>query len=418
MVALQIRWRDIVIGSIRKTALALLSAFAITTISLSAGSTQQIDISDLRAAADAGDTEAQRDLGAALVFGTGGVAQDVNAGVQLLELAAAGGDVRAKAHLGKILFDGFYISPDHEIGAQLLEEAVAAGNTEAQLTLGAAFLWGENVDQDPVRALALFEEAAEAGDGRGLQQFGSQLMWSQRNAAEAEIYLRRSGELGVGAAWSSLAEGAMYGYLGPNSRGKFDEFAARARDAGENRIAILEAQRRMWGISMRASGPGTLEVLEQAAEAGNADALKFLISLVRNGNRYNIRKEPERAREYLDRFATLLTSTEIEQLSLTIDATRARNIPEYRELATQIDARPELKSVWFGRELFAANPNVAIFMLQSDMSATNSYAGALNGLATKSTLRALLQECRALEGTRDCRETVLHPDVIGALLAR
>jgi hypothetical protein len=46
------------------------------------------------------------------------------------------------------------------------------------------------------------------------------------------------------------------------------------------------------------------------------------------------------------------------------------------------------------------------------------YGGPLNGLATRSTLRALWRACMTLDDSVPCRDGVMHPDVIGALLAR
>ena len=472
------------------TTRALIGALVFTTTLPSPGLAQTIDPEALQAAADTGDTEAQRNLGEALLYGFGGVEQDIDAGLALLRQAAAGGNIAAKASLGKILLDGYYATADPETAEALLSEAAEAGNTRAQASLGSALVWGTGVDADPARAeglltqaaekedtealrvlgeqlvggwvferdtvkglgmleqavadgdteakialgsfllygnrletdlpraLALFEEAADEGDGRGLERYGTVLMWSERDAAASETYLRRAGEMGVGAAWSSLAEGAIWGYLGRNSRQKFQEFAEKALEAGETKIAVLEAHRRMWGISMRASGPHTLEGLEQAADEGNAEAAKFLIALVRNGNQLNIRKEPDRARGYLDRYSELLTPTEIAQYAFTIDAAEVRNVPAYVELAQEYESRPELKSVWFGQELYAANPNFAIYLMQIDLQRRGIYAGSLNGLATRSTIRAISHECYTLEDTWQCTDTVLHPDVIGPLLAR
>ncbi|WP_212523867.1 tetratricopeptide repeat protein [Actibacterium sp. MT2.3-13A] len=468
----------------------LLGAFLINFAVASTALAQDLDLDALRSGAQTGDAKAQRTLGEALVYGIGGAEQDQAAGLRLLEQAAAGGDIRAKASLGKILLDGYYVPADPERAVPLLEEAVAAGNARAQAALGGALLWGEHLEADPARArvllgqaaqsgdtealrvlgeqlvgawvfdrdvetglpmleqavakgdakakvalgsfllygtgmspdparaLALFEEAAEAGNGQGLERYGAQLMWSVRNRIAAEEYLRRAGELGRGSAWTTLAEGAMYGYLAGRSRAKFDGYAEKARAAGEERIAVLEAIRRMWGISMRASGPGTIEILEQAAEAGNTAALKYLIALVRDGNHLNIRKEPDRAQAYLERFSELLTPVEVAQLALTIEAARFRVASAYPAMAAEYDSHPELKSKWFGEQLFAANENFAVYLLQADLARRGLYAGPVDGYANWPTLRALWRECMTLSDNARCADGALQRDVIGALLAR
>lgn len=468
----------------------VLSYFLIFAASASLVHSAEFDRASLLAAADAGDTAAQRTLGEALLFGAEGVNQEKELGLRLLEQSATGGNIEAMTSLGKVLIDGYYLPADPEKGRQLLEKAATAGNPQAQVTLGEALLWGLNGDvdlvhgrslleqaagngdikamrilgaqliggwaleqdvvsglsmleravatgdaeakvvlgefflegtrvkQDQARALKLFEEAAESGNGEGLETYGTTIMWSERDPAAAENYLRRAGELGRDSAWATLAEGAMYGYLGRNSRAKFDAFAQKAGGAGVDRLAILEAERQMWGISMRASGPRTIAGLEQAAEDGNKPALKYLIALVRNGNQLNIRKNTDQAYGYLDRFSDLLTPLEFAQMSMSIDAAKVKIVAAYKPLAAQFDQRPELKSLWFGEELYAANPNFAIYLLQSDMKRKGIYSGALNGLATQLTLRAIDHECRTLKDDSKCNDSIMRPDVIGALLAR
>lgn len=441
-------------GSIKMGIRTILGALTISVAAISVGNAQDINLDELRVSAESGDADAQRKLGEALLYGFGGVEQDKKYGVRLLEQAATTGDPRAQAILGvgllwgsysaadparartlleqaaknndieaqrvlgEQLIGGWMFDRDVETGLPMLEKAAAAGDAKAKVVLGSFFFDGTGLKQDQARAVTLFEEAAKAGNGEGLERLGAKLMWAERDPAAAESYLRRAGELGRSSAWTTLAEGAMYGYLGKGSRAKFDGFAEKAREAGEDRIAILEADRNMWGISMRASGPQTIEGLEQAAEAGNKQALKYLIGLVRNGNRMNIRKNTEQATAYLDRFSGLLTPTETAQLSMTIDVAKVKIVPGYKKPAEQFRDRPELKSLWFGKELYAANPNFAIYLLQTEMKNKGTYAGALNGLATRATMESIRRECQSLGGDHQCSEKTLHPDVIGALLAR
>ena len=395
----------------------LLCSLVVAVFMVTHANAQSLDVVDLKARAEAGDLAAQRDLGEALIFGFGGVSQDAKAGKRLLEQAANGGDIVASRVLGENLIGGWIIERDVDVGLPFLEQAVAAGDTKAKIALGSFLLYGDWLNKDLDRATVLFEDAAKDGNGEGLENLGALLMWSERDAQAGETYLRRAGALGRGSAWVTLAEGAMYGYLGARARGKFDEFATHAREARAPRIEVLDATRQMWGISMRASGPKTIAKLEQAAEQGNKDALKYLISLVRDGNQLNIRKEPERAETYLERFSALLTPTETAQFTLSIDAAKTKIVSNYKALSERFFAHDEYASTWFGKELYAANPNFAIYLLQADLKRRGQYQGRLNGLANRATLRAIWQECQSLKDNRRCGDTVMHPDVIGALLA-
>jgi hypothetical protein len=173
----------------------------------------------------------------------------------------------------------------------------------------------------------------------------------------------------------------------------------------------------MWGINMRASGPETIARLEAAAGEGNAAAARFLIELKRNGNRMNLWPDPEGARAALDTYGELLSEKARAQYALTLDAERARTPEAYAPVAEAYEARPELHSKWFGEQMVKANPNVAFYILQRRFKAAGSYDGALDGYATRDTLRAVFQACVRLDKPERCDDNVMRPDVIADLLA-
>ncbi|WP_066704922.1 tetratricopeptide repeat protein [Celeribacter ethanolicus] len=423
-----------------------------------AGGAQDLDAPALKAAAEAGDMVAARQLGSALLWGYGGVDQDVEAATLLLTHAAEAGDAKAQSTLGQAylwgtplakdlaeadrllsaaaalgdasamrvlgqqLIGGWVMPQDIERGLPLLEGAAAQGDVPAKIALGEFYLYGKPLAKDWTRAEALFEEAAAAGDGSGLAAYGAMLMWSEKDWRTAEADLIRAGEMGEGGAWVTLAEGAMYGYLGADSRGKFDGFADKARAAGEERIAVLESQRATWGISMEASGPKALAELETAAEDGNVTALLNLISLQRDGNRYNIRKDPAGALASLEAHGDLLSAEQRTQYALTIAAATHRMKQDLPKMAARIEAAvaetPGLMTDWFGKELYKANPNLAIYMLQADLKAQGLYGGAQDGYAGPRTLKGLYKMCKALPGEENCGDRVLDAGLIGKLLAR
>lgn len=266
--------------------------------------------------------------------------------------------------------------------------------------------------------LALFEKAAAEGNGEGLQSYGTQIMWAKSDPDAAEAILSRSGDMGVGAAWSSLAEGAMYGYLGENQRRRFEAFAERAREGGETKIAVLEAQRRLYGINMRASGPLAIKGLEAAADAGNPDAAQFLIALVRDGNRLNLRETPDRAQAYLEKYAELIGETEAQRLAFSIALAKSRKQKDFPAFAQTFDSEPAFHSVSFAREMISANENFAIYLLQRNLREDGLYRGALDGYAGKGTLKALWKACRNLPNTTRCDDSIMHPSVISRLIVR
>ncbi len=371
----------------------------------------------LHEAAQAGHAGAALTLGNALLWGYN-VERDTVRAKALLEQSAAAGDAEAMRVLGEQLVSGNIWPPDAARGSELLEKAMAGGNASAGITLGSILLHGTGLPPDRKRALILFEQAAASGNGQGLEMYGEWLMWKASDPAAAEAMLRRAASLGRGSAWTILAEGAMYGYLGPHSRAKFTAFADQARAAGQTRIEVLEANRQMWGISMRASGPRTIAGLESAARKGNADAARFLIGLVRDGNHLNIRKDTARALAYVDEFSKILTALESEQLGFSIKAKAARTVSGYRTLYGELLQRKDLLNDWFGRELVKASPNLVVYALQSRLKEEGRYSGPVTGMATAQTVAALKAECIRSMPQAACRRGVLDPAVAGALLLR
>ncbi|MDU8925954.1 tetratricopeptide repeat protein [Alisedimentitalea sp. MJ-SS2] len=373
----------------------------------------------LEKSAAAGTAAAQAELGQAYLFGTH-VAADHGRALQLLDAAAGQGDLGALRLLGEQLVGGWTLPRDTKRGTAFLEQAVGKGDAKAQVTLGKLLLHGVGIEEDRARALTLFEAAAEAGNAKGLVVFGEDIMWKMRDPARAEAMLVRAGEMGADEAWSILANGAMYGYLGGGrvSRAKFDGYAEKARAAGQDEIAVLDATRNMWGINMRASGPETIARLRSEADKGNAAAARFLIELLRNGNRMNLWPDPKGARDALETYGGLLSDTARAQYAMTLDAERARTPEAYATVAAAFEAQPELWSGWFSREMVKANPNVAFYILQKRFKDAGSYGGALNGYATRSTLRAVFQACLELDKPERCDDSVMRADVIADLLTK
>lgn len=302
----------------------------------------------------------------------------------------------------------------------LLEKAEAAGDQQSTLILGGLYLYGTVLPANPKRALQYFETAASAGNGAGLANYGTALMWKNTNWKVAEKTLVRAAEMGESKAWATLAEGAMYGYLGGGtySRAKFDGYAAKARAAGNMRIEVLDAARQMWGISMRADGPATVAKLRKAADAGNPLAASYLISLLRDGNQMNIARNRRDATDSLKAYAAILPEGEAWSLGLSLRASKAHSLEAKADIAAEMSAHPDLVTVALAQQLHKANPNVAIYLLQSRMKEYGTYSGRLDGLAGDNTLKAIYAACKARLNLDHCADIVLKPDVIAQLIGK
>lgn len=378
-----------------------------------------LGLSLLSTSAQSGDATSQFMLGEVLLWGLAGKA-DVTRARELLEAAIQKGEKDAMRVLGEQLVVGELFERDTETGVALLERAIAMRDTKAEVVLGKYFLEGQHMRRDRARALELFEAAATTGDGSGLALYGEDLMWREAGATTAEKMLSRAAALGETKAFVTLAEGAMYGYLGGGaiSRAKYAGYAEKARDADEPRIEVLEAERSMWGIGMRASGPETIARLTKGADKGNTHSAKALIALLRDGNGLNVRRSKTDAAAALDAYGDLLSDSERAEYDFTLKAATARTPIAYAEVASAFEAWPQFKSRQFGSEIYKANPNVAFYILQVRLKEKGLYGGALNGYATRRTLDAVYKACLALGDSEPCNDNVMRSDVIGMLLAQ
>lgn len=377
----------------------------------------QAGLSMLEDAAAQGDPEAALAAGDLLLWG-GPVAADRDRAVGYLEQAVEAGSWDAHRLLGKQLIGGWALPRDTARGVDLLETQIAKGDAKAALILGEAYLYGTGLPRDYAKARDLFETAAEAGDATGLWKYGETLMWSQRDPKTAQAFLERAGAAGVDGAYATLAEGAMYGYLGGGkvSRAKFDGYAKAARAAGNERIEVLDATRRIWGISMRGDGKQAVAQLREAAEAGNKTAARYLVGLLRDGNSYNVRRDPKGAADFLEAHSDLFTPEERANYAMTIRVARHRHDVDFAPLAGEIaPARGKMNAAQ-ARDLFKANPRLAVYLIQKDLADKGLYRGPLDGFAGRGTLRAMERACGGLSGDMACRDGVLAPEIVGAML--
>lgn len=318
-----------------------------------------------------------------------------------------------------LLYSSKTVTDKTRQGLALLETAAANGNVPAQLELGGVYLYGTLLPKDLPRARGYFDSAAAAGDWSGLAQYGMMQMWDQTDWRSGQALLESAGEKGVGSAWLTLAQGASYGYLGGGkaSRAKYQAYADKARAAGEEGLALLEAERLQWGISQRADGRKALDGLHKAAESGNRAAAKQLITLLRDGNKYNIHPDPAAAKTALQTFGALLNGTETWQFERSLQAASAKGAQDYAALAAAIAAQKDQVNGNFGEMLLKANPNALVYVLQTRLAAAGHDIGKPDGFAGRKTINALHAACLQNLSAAGCADSMLPPEVMAAVLS-
>ena len=138
-------------------------------------------VTEWRPAANAGDADAQFNLGQAYTLGRG-VPVDIALAEGWFRKAALQGHLQAQAKYGLVLFD----EGKRAEAAPWLDKAVHFGEPRAQLVLGTMLFNGDGVAKDWPRAYALIVRSAAAGTPRASEvqaQMDSYIPVEQRQAA-------------------------------------------------------------------------------------------------------------------------------------------------------------------------------------------------------------------------------------------
>jgi uncharacterized protein len=125
-------------------------------------------------AADAGDPEAEKQIG--YFYATGlGVPVDTARAVHWFQLAAASGSESAKVNLGVAYLRGVGVPQNVALGIQLFREAAERGSGLGACFLGEAYLLGIGVPQDKAIALRWYEKGVKLHEARAEFALGSLL---------------------------------------------------------------------------------------------------------------------------------------------------------------------------------------------------------------------------------------------------
>ncbi|MGC4253105.1 MAG: SPOR domain-containing protein [Sphingobium sp.] len=140
-------------------------------------------LAEWRPLAEAGDADAQFNMGQAYKLGRG-VSTDLNIAIQWYRKAAAQGHMRAEDNLGLCLFQ----QGDRSAAMPYLERAAARGDSRAQYIYATALFNGDLVGKDWVRAYALMTRASASGLSQAdtsLQQMDKYISSEQREQGKA-----------------------------------------------------------------------------------------------------------------------------------------------------------------------------------------------------------------------------------------
>ena len=110
--------------------------------------------------------------------------------LETLETKAEAGEVEAQYEMGWRHALGMEVDMDDEIAVPWLEKAAAAGHMLAQNNMGARYYTGDGVDRDLMKAYRFFFRAANQGDrkaGKNLDAVAKQLSEGDLESLRAEM---------------------------------------------------------------------------------------------------------------------------------------------------------------------------------------------------------------------------------------
>ena len=164
-----------------------------------------VDVTDLplpalRELAEAGDLDAQTELGERYQAGDGGVQRDYAEAVRWYRRSAEQGHALGQAYLGFMYHFGRGVRQDYGEAVRWYRRSADQGHALGQNNLGAMYLNGRGVRQDVAEAVRWFRRSADQGhalgqnnlgvmyrDGREVSQdYGEAVRWFRRAANQDE----------------------------------------------------------------------------------------------------------------------------------------------------------------------------------------------------------------------------------------
>ena len=239
----------------------------------------------IRLQAEAGDADAQNNLGACYANGRG-VAQSWERAARWYRKAAEGGEADAQYWLGVCCDEGRGVEQDQEEAVRWYRQAAEQGHAEAQDALGSCYDEGRGVEQDDEQAVYWFRRAAEQGHAGGQNDLGVCYMEGQgveRDEEEAARLFRQAAEAGDATAQYDLgicyADGRGVEQDDEQAVYWFRKAADQGSAAAQNRLGLCYEE----GRGVEQDWDKAIQLYRQAAEAGNAAAQYNLGSCYEEG---------------------------------------------------------------------------------------------------------------------------------------
>lgn len=169
----------------------------------------------IRRAAEAGVTDAERDMGRAMETGEG-TERNLDAALAWYARAAAKSDAFSLWRLGLASVNGQGRPQDTVLGVDYLKRAVEAGSADAMTSLAALLASGDGVAQDFAMARTLYQRAARAGQPQAHRDLALLHLAGQGAPADpARAWVNYSKGVALGNAPEPKLEAAIKAAMSP-----------------------------------------------------------------------------------------------------------------------------------------------------------------------------------------------------------
>ena len=248
-------------------------------------------INELLPKANAGDAQAQYELGYAYYFGTNGCEKDYTKAFKWYSAAARQGHAKAQFGLGGCYSLGRGVDKDYEQQVYWYKKAAEQGLAEAQTALGECYMYGDGVPLDKKEAEKWFVKAAKQGDEYACLNLGNLYKTDDKTSKaisyfkkHQDLWLKKHGEVNV-VVYNILKEMGIEYNPGPPLSSPNNNMASRQESADSQAAPTNPNVQLVLGENFyqKKDYEKAAYWFEKAAEQGLADAQLRLAFMYMDG---------------------------------------------------------------------------------------------------------------------------------------
>ena len=241
--------------------------------------------------ANAGDAQAQYELGYAYYFGANGCDKDYAKAFKWYTAAARQGHAKAQFGLGGCYSLGRGVDKDNEQQVYWYKKAAEQGLAEAQTALGECYMYGDGVPLDKKEAEKWFIKAAKQGDEYACLNLGNLYRTDDKTSKaisyfkkHQDLWLKKYGEVNV-VVYNILKEMGIEYNPGPPLSSPNNNMASRQESADSQAAPTNPNVQLVLGENFyqKKDYEKAAYWFEKAAEQGLADAQLRLAFMYMDG---------------------------------------------------------------------------------------------------------------------------------------